>query len=452
MIVVKNAVVWEKGEYKEKRLEIDDGESIIREYERFYVFPGFVDSHIHLVGYGETFIFPDLSNAESKEDAMERIFEGLSVSKYTGFLYAFGLKRERIEITSKDLDKISKKTPIILRRIDGHSVYLNQKAREFLGISYKEEYKGEDNTKIIKEVEKRIPEEIKEEGVLKAEEKLLSHGVTHAVSMTSPEDVEFLLKLKDRLNIEITIFPETQDIRFVKKLGLPRIGGCIRIDGLFASHTAALSKNYQDENTKGILYFSDEELERFIKEADREGLQLTFHAIGDRAVKQLLSIYEKVIEEKNPKRHRIEHAELLFPRLLERIKRLEVILSMQPAFELYWGGKEGMYEKRLGERKRYTNPFKTLFQHNIKICFGSDAPITEPIPSNVFKGCMEHPNPEERISFKEAITAYTENGAYAVGWENKFQLFFSQDFSLDQNLEPEIITKNGKVILDRTSK
>ncbi|MDH5187011.1 MAG: amidohydrolase family protein, partial [candidate division WOR-3 bacterium] len=287
-----------------------------------------------------------------------------------------------------------------------------------------------------KRFRKFLNPDIKTEAIFLATNQAVKKGITTMVGMIGsdePDDdsVDLLLKIKDRLPIEVIPFFQTQKLDRVISMGLSRIGGCILIDGSFGSHTAALSEDYSDEpGNKGTLYFEDEKLLEFLKKASAANLQVAVHAIGDRAINQVISCYEKFMTE-NSLRHRIEHAELLNEDLIARISRLGLILSVQPAFEHYWGGKEKMYAERLGQRYKLTNPYQKLIDAGITLCGGSDSPITPLDPVLGIKSAVNHPNPEQRITIKQAFQMFSRNGAFAVFKENEIGILksgFSADF------------------------
>jgi predicted amidohydrolase YtcJ len=274
-----------------------------------------------------------------------------------------------------------------------------------------------------------------EEGVSFAVKK----GITTLVAMTREEDLEILLNLLPSLPIQIVIFPQTLNIKKVKEFGLNRIGGCILIDGSFGSHTAALREEYSDkEGEKGILYFSDEELFNFQKEANENNLQMAFHCIGDRAIEQVLRGFEQIIKE-NPLRHRIEHCELVPPDLLARLAKIKIYPSVQPAFEYFWGGEGNMYHKRLGERIRFTNPYKSFLNNGLIPLGGSDSPITPLDPILGIKSAISHPNEKERLTRNEALSLFTKWGAEGIFLEDEIGV-------LKRNYWADFIVLKGDIL------
>ncbi|MBA7603245.1 Imidazolonepropionase [subsurface metagenome] len=440
-------------------------------YENKVLLPGYIDSHIHLLEYGYSLIFLDLREVRSREEFFTSLSSYLSTARELGFLYAFNLAPERLKETdweplTSDLDKISKDVPILIRREDGHSVYLNKAARRWLLYDQPIEHAndhltGRFNELAVERMQERIPREVRIEAFIKAGADLLAKGVTSAAVMIGDEaslgDVEVIGSVGERLGIEAALFPQNRDVGKICDLELTRLGGCILIDGSFGSHTAALREPYTDApGNNGILYFSQRELNALVKCTEEAGLQMTFHAIGDEAIEQLLTAYEKTIDPANSRRHRIEHAELMPPDLIERAAKLNLILGVQPMFEIAWGQKEGMYAERLGERRRWTNPYRSILDAGIRIAAGSDAPITLPDPAEGITAFLNHPIAEERITVEEAVAAYTSEGAYAVHLEERIGslregldadiLVFDRDPFVSNDFHPIAVIKSGKLV------
>jgi hypothetical protein len=193
--------------------------------------------------------------------------------------------------------------------------------------------------------------------------------------------------------------------------------GCSKLlmDGSLGARTAALFEPYTDEpSTKGLLLMPLEKLVEKAKTAHLNGSQIAIHAIGDLAIENVLNSYQEALKAKPRKdhRHRIEHCEILTASQIERIKELGIIPAMQPNFVGEWAGPGGMYEQRLGpERNRLNNPYRTLLDEGITVCFGSDG-----MPFNPIYGlwsAVNHGIKESRVSLVEAVKCYTLNGAYA---------------------------------------
>jgi len=199
------------------------------------------------------------------------------------------------------------------------------------------------------------------------------------------------------------------------------------VDGSLGSSTALFFEPYDDDpSTSGLLaphMFPEGIMEKRVLQADRAGLQVAIHAIGDRANAMLLDIYERVAAANGARdrRWRIEHAQHLRPGDIGRFGRLGVVASVQP-YHAYDDGRWA--ERKIGKvRARTTYAFKSLLEGGARLAFGSDwtvAPL-DPI-SGIFAAVTratsdgKNPGgwiPEEKLSLEDALRAYTTGGAYA---------------------------------------
>ncbi|MEO0092504.1 MAG: amidohydrolase [candidate division WOR-3 bacterium] len=433
-----------------------------------FIIPGFIDSHTHILGLGLQIIFPEVSSSQSLNEIYDRIASSYPIAKEFRFLVVFNFEPQNIKENRyphrKELDRIIKDYPLLLYRIDGHSGVLNTKALEEILATkdpsledsleldqYQEPtgvIRGKAYEFTARYFTQKINPDIRLEAFYKACDLAIKKGVTTMVTMLGSETdnitCELLLQYQSKLPIEVIPFYQTRDVMRVKKLGLSRIGGCILIDGSFGSHTAGLRQDYTDKpNHQGVLYLTDEELKKFYQDAENNNLQTAVHAIGDKAIEQVLRVWEKILKE-NRLRHRIEHCELLDDELIERIRKLGLIVSVQPAFEYYWGGPNKMYALRLGTRWQKTNPLKKLFDAEITVVGGSDAPITPIDPLLGIRASIEHPNTEFRIKPLQALKMFTKNGAYAVFSEDRIGMLkenYQANFVVLKN-DPSMTTEN----------
>jgi hypothetical protein len=158
---------------------------------------------------------------------------------------------------------------------------------------------------------------------------------------------------------------------------------------------------------------TQDDLRDRISEVHAAGTQVAVHAIGDRGIKALVDALESVLEEhpRDNHRHRIEHAELLNDELMDRIRELNLVLSVQPNFIGEWGGPGELYERRVGPRYRRMNPLKEIVDRGIPMAFGSDCMPFGPMYG--IWSAVNNPIQESRLSLDEAIYCYTLGAAYA---------------------------------------
>ncbi len=206
----------------------------------------------------------------------------------------------------------------------------------------------------------------------------------------------------------------------VKALGLPRIGGCICSDGAFEAHTAALFEPYADEpDNYGALTYPQEQMDAFILEAHREGLQIAVHCESERSIEQVLWAMEKALRAfpREDHRHRIEHLELPTFNQIERMANAGIMASMQPAFiPAFVGQKDmAMYAALLGKsRLARVHPYRTILDAGIPISGGSDSPVTPYDPLAGIQAAVNHPNSEQRVSVREGIEMFTATAAWSA--------------------------------------
>jgi predicted amidohydrolase YtcJ len=196
------------------------------------------------------------------------------------------------------------------------------------------------------------------------------------------------------------------------------------VDGSLGSHTAAFFEPFTDApNDRGLLVNTPENLYNWTKGADDAGLHVLVHAIGDRAIRLQLDIFERVARENGARdrRFRIEHAQHIAPQDVSRFAQLRIIPSMQP----YHAIDDGRWaDKVIGaERSRTTYAFKSLLDAGASLAFGSDWYVAPPTPLEGIYGAvtrrtLDNRNPggwvpEQKITVEDALRAYTTGSAYA---------------------------------------
>jgi len=396
------------------------------------VVPGFVDSHIHFFQTGLDLLFVNLSTCRSVDDVIEQLRTREVGPRSWRIAHSFeedGLVDG--PLTKEHLDAAFGAQPVWVNRIDYHSAVVNSAALKRLDIPPDTRgvvMKGGEPCGVLRanaymlakpKVARQVPLALRGKAVKEAVHACVSRGITavHALEggpLFGDEGVHELLKVSDRLPIDMTLFLQEKNLYFTKQLGFDHLGGCILIDGSIGSYTAAAV----DEHgcACGTLYESERSLRTFVAAAHKAGAQLAFHAIGSRAIEVLLNTYEKALD-KQPKfdhRHRIEHFELATDAQIARAADLGLVVAMQPSFEHFWGGPDGMYANRLGDGWKQTNRFRSILDGGVVIAGGSDANVTPPDPLLGMQAAMCHPNAEQRVSGEEALRMMTMDAAYAA--------------------------------------
>ncbi len=202
------------------------------------------------------------------------------------------------------------------------------------------------------------------------------------------------------------------------------------VDGSLGARTAAFHDPYSDlPDERGLLVASPDDLRRWMIDADRAGLQLIVHAIGDRANTLLLDLFAEVTSSNGPRdrRLRVEHAQHLRPSDLGRFAQIGAIASMQP----YHAIDDGRWaERAIGPARAKTSyAWRALLDHGTRLAFGSDWFVAPPIPLEGIAAAVtrrtldgQHPDgwiPEQRIRLDEALRAYTVDAAFAAFSEHR---------------------------------
>jgi len=335
-----------------------------------------------------------------------------------------------------ELTRAVPENPVCIWRSDSHSAALNRKAAEALeilpgqpGVDLDETgrltgvVRGLANSRVAKRIYSlMISEDLCERAYHEAARQALRKGITTIGALIGGAQTEmsttWLLENGGRLPVRTVVYDQTLDIEKVASRGLKRIGGCLLIDGSLGSHTAALHAPYADlPESRGILYWEDEDLRDFVLRAHGTGFQTGVHAIGDRAIDQVLDAYERALRKvlRPDHRHRIEHFLLPGPGAISRAVDLGLVLAMQPAFEYFWGGPGNVYEERLGrERAEGVNPIRSILGKGGRVAGGSDSFVTPMDPLLGIHSAVNHPNPKQRITAWQAIDLFTRSAAYAT--------------------------------------
>lgn len=429
------------------------------------VLPGFNDSHVHFLSGGFQLSSVDLRDANSPEEFAERI--RLFAEKLPAGRWITGgdWDHERWPVpslpTKELIDRYTPNMPVFVNRLDGHMSLANSVALKLAGVTretkdppggliVRDPNTGEP-TGILKDaamsyVWKVVPDSSFAEK-LAAARAATNHaarlGVTSVQDMSAGDDIGVYQTLLDRGELKTRIYGASPLPRWERLAAtgvrahfgsnMLRIGALKGFaDGSLGSTTALFFEAYLDApNTNGLagdeMFPEGAMLER-VRAADRAGLQVMIHAIGDRANDSILTIYEQVEKEngERDRRFRIEHAQHLRPQDIPRFARDHVVASMQP----YHAIDDGRWaEKRIGkERAKGTYAFRSLLDSGATLAFGTDwtvAPLS-PISSiyaAVTRRTLDNKNPngwvpEQKITVEEAVRAYTVGSAYAEFQEN----------------------------------
>ncbi|OYZ56125.1 MAG: amidohydrolase, partial [Sphingobacteriales bacterium 24-40-4] len=478
-IAVKGETIIHVGSSEEVRKMLDDGTKLIDAKGQMLV-PGFNDAHVHFIDGGFGLSSVSLRDAKTKQEFIDRIAAFVkTVPPGTWILNGdWDHTNWGGELPQASwIDSVSADHPVFVQRLDGHMGLANSAAMKLAKISASTA--DVEGGSIIRN-KNRMPEgifkdnamgligqhisdpshELKDRALEAAMKYVASNGVTSVQSMGGWQDLEVYRRAakKGILNTRIyAVVPLSSWKKLkeeVEKSGKGdswlKIGGLKGfVDGSLGSHTAAFKQPFSDTPTdSGFLVTPVKELYEQISAADKAGLQVMVHAIGDKAIEEQLNIFE-IVEKDNGKRDRrfrIEHAQHIAPEDLSRFKTLNVIASMQP----YHAIDDGKWaEKVIGpERIKTTYAFKSLLDNQAVLAFGSDWFVAPPTPTEgiyaaVTRRTLDDKNPEgwvpeQKMNVEQALKAYTYSSAYASFDENNKGILkkgYLADFViLDQNL------------------
>ncbi len=432
-------------------------------HEKF-VMPGFNDAHVHLGSAGAGMLSVRLYGAASIEELKQRLAASVGTHKpgewITGAGWDHTLWPEKQFPNKWELDDVAPKNPVLLTHVSGHVAVANSPALKLaelsnsspnpLGGEFERNAAGE-LTGMLKEgpamefVRSRIPDPTAEQrrrGIISVLADLAKNGVTSVQDNSDWEDFRAYKLLKDdgKLTVRITEWlhfteplNDLQNKRAEGGTTDPWLKtGALKMvtDGALGSRTAAMLEPYSDDaKTTGIMIMEPDKLKSLAIERDKAGFQLNFHAIGDRANRVALDVFEAVAKANGPRdrRDRIEHAQVIAPEDLPRFAKLKVIASMQPSHQttdMRWA------ESRIGpERIKGAYAWATLEKSGARLAFGTDYPVEVVSPFRGLYACVTRqlPNgtpaggwqPQEKISLQDCIRAYTSGSAYAEFEEGK---------------------------------
>ncbi len=423
------------------------------------VFPGFNDAHVHFSSGGKEISGVHLRDAATREEFARRIGEEAK-HLHNGEWITGGTWDHELwggELPARDwIDSVTQNNPVFVTRYDGHMGLANSLALKLAGITRatKDVPGGTivrdasgNPTGVMKDaaadlIYRVIPAETEAQllrDIRAAMREAARHGVTSIQDISSTEDFRAYQTLERRGELTLRIYsitplpqwqgPATAGIRAGFGDAWLHTGALKGFaDGSLGSTTALFEQPYSDApNTSGIpnaMMLPEGNMLKMALGADKAGLQLAVHAIGDKANRIMLDIYtevEKQNGQRPDRRWRIEHAQHLRPEDFERFAKLGVIASVQP----YHAIDDGRWaEKRIGhERCKTTYAFRTLLDHGVKLAFGSDwtvAPL-DPILgvyAAVTRATLDGKNPngwfpEQKLTAAESVEAYTMGSAYA---------------------------------------
>jgi predicted amidohydrolase YtcJ len=443
-----------------------DGEAKTVDLAGKTVVPGLTDSHCHIFGIGEREMTLNLEGTNTLEDFLAKVKERVAKTErgkwVTGRGWIETFWKPPQFPTRADLDKIAPDNPVLLTRADGHAAIANSAAlnlakidkqtpNPFGGEIMRDKQSGEATGMLLDHaqelVRKNIPaptEAERREAFVVGVKRELSLGWCEIQNAGSnPDDVPPMVQAFEAGQCKLRVYNAIygpgpgaaallHDGAVLNMFDDHFTERTIKVvfDGALGSRGAALLKPYADApDTSGYLTQKETELQPMFEEALRQGVQVETHAIGDRANRVILDLYEKAMKAVPPEkrkikepRWRVEHAQILSAQDLPRFARFGVIASMQPSHaisDLFFA------PSRLGnERLAGAYAWQTLLKSGATICGGSDAPVERGEPMIEFYAAVARKSirgesldgwhPEQAVSREQALKMFTIAPAYAA--------------------------------------
>ena len=401
--------------------------------------PTFCDSHQHFASFSIFNAGLNVMDCESNEEMMEMIKKYVNSSKEKTIL-AFGASpysvKEKVLLSREQLDQVSPNKPTMILKYDGHAciintVLLKKLEKKLSPLRGYHPDTGEMNQEAFFVVSDYITNSVSIIKLLKNMQKAIDFearqgiGLIHTVSgvgfpLNLDITIEKLFGKALQRGMQLRVFSQSLNPKVAKRRHLPRIGGCFEcaLDGCFGSQDAKLNEPYfNDPNNTGVLYYSDEKIIDFCKRANRLGMQIEMHAIGDKAFDQATRCLKAALDDypREDHRHGIIHDCLPTKEGIDICSKYHITMPVQSAF-IAWKQEPDEYLVEILGKKRADslNPLRTFIDNGIVLSAGSDGPCTTPNPIDwMYKAC-NHSNPKESITIKEALRMCTYNGYWTT--------------------------------------
>lgn len=398
--------------------------------------PSFVDTHIHFASFSTFYAGLNVMEARSNRKILDEIKEYVLNHPKEKLILAFGASpysvEERRLVSRRELDEVCPNKPVFVVKYDGHACVVNSmlldKVRNIVEScrGYHEDT-GEMNQEAFFAISDYVTKSVSIFQLIKNMQKAADYmasrgiGMIHTVSGVGfvkdlDVDLERWVGRGFDTGMQLRVYMQTMAVEKVLKRKLPRVGGCFEtaLDGCFGSKDAALLKPYKLSDDKGVLYYSDEKVIDFCKKANRAGLQIEMHAIGDAAFAQATKALKAALDDfpRDNHRHAIIHACLPTQEGIDICAKYHILLPMQTAFIDWPQEPEEYLESILGERSALLNPLRTYADAGIIMSFGSDGPCTNPNPMLWIHKACNHTVESQSLSVYEALRMCTYNGYY----------------------------------------
>ncbi|HEX8841542.1 MAG TPA: amidohydrolase family protein [Sphingomicrobium sp.] len=416
--------------------------------------PGLIDAHGHVTDLGFAALHLNLTGTSSLAELQQRLRDYAAAHAKDQWLIGFGWNQElwpeKRFPTAADLDAVVSDRPVVLERVDGHAVVANSAAMKAAGVTPATQAPAGgriENGLFVDAarnlIDPAIPKATQAEmdrALAKSQDILLGFGVTGVGSMsTSLDDWAAMKRAGEARTLKVRFMVYLGGVKSIDAVPGPTpwlygdrlraVGIKLFADGALGSRGAWLKQPYADKpDTRGLQFHSDAEMLSLADTAAAAGFQVATHAIGDAANAQIIGVYEQLSKKYGRNRRwRIEHFQIADPVDIPRLAPAGIIASMQPTHQT---SDRLMAEKRLGpSRLAGAYAWQSVLKTGARLAFGTDFPVESPNPFPGLSAAISRQDvngqppggwiPSERLTFEQALDAYTRGAAYAGFAEQK---------------------------------
>ena len=429
VMVVGDRIAWIGGEGA-AAAHADAADEIV-DLDGALLTPAFVDAHLHLTATGLLDLGVNLSAAAHAGDVLDAVSAAVAAGAST--VMGFGWDETTWSApevpTAAALDRVAGDVPVLLDRIDVHSSLVSSalldrypRVRQTAGYDSSAWLRAGAHDLARSSMHADLPEALRREAQHSVLRKAASVGIGTVHEMGGPglsgwRDLAAALDAERDADLPRVIgyWAEIDGAEAAAGLGATGAAGDLYVDGTVGSHSALLRAPYRDAPGCGDAYLSAAQVRSHVLSANRAGLQAGFHVIGDGALDVVLAGFDEAAEIIGPAAvrssgHRLEHVELIWPEQIPRLAHHGLIASVQPRFDEEWGGPDGLYSDRLGDRWLRMNPLADLVAGGVALAFGSDAPVTPLDPWATVRAAAHHRHPRQQLTVRAAFAAHTRGG------------------------------------------
>jgi predicted amidohydrolase YtcJ len=402
------------------------------------VTPAFVDAHVHTAQTGALLTGLDLTGSTNLTECLDRLATFARNRPTDEVVVGQGwdetLWPEGRPPTAAELDRAAGGRQVYLSRVDGHSGIVSSSLLAVIdGLPAQPGY-GE-NGRVERDAHHVVRDALGE--LVGADQRLADaraaiaamaqRGIGAFHEMAAPHigplwELPLVRQAAAELGLAATLYwGDLDSFDRIAEFGLAGLAGDLNADGAIGSRTAALRSPYADlPDHRGHAYLTAEQIAEHVVGCTEHGVQAGFHCIGDAALDNIARGFELAAEKIGvpalvAARHRLEHVEMVDEAAIATLARCGVVASVQPMFDRLWGGPDGMYAERVGERQAGMNPFGAMARAGVVLAFGSDSPVTELGGWEAVRAAAFHHTAEQRITVRAAFAAHTSGGWRAAG-------------------------------------